>query len=94
MARIVEFAAKNRLPVMGRSGYPESGGFISYGIDYADHVRSGVGYIVKILKGVKPADLPVEEPAKYELVINLKTAKALGLTVPTSLMLRADRVIE
>jgi putative ABC transport system substrate-binding protein len=95
MARIVEFAAKNRLPAMdGRRQFPESGGLIAYGIDYAEHVRASIGYVDKILKGAKPADLPVEQPTKFDLVINLKTAKALGLTIPPSLLGRADEVIE
>ena len=95
MASIVEFAAKNRLPAMdGRRIFPESGGFIAYGIDYVEHVRAGVRYVDKILKGAKPADLPVEQPTKFELVINLKTAKALGLTIPQSVLIRADQVIE
>jgi putative tryptophan/tyrosine transport system substrate-binding protein len=95
MARIVDFAAKNRLPAMnGRRQFPESGGLTAYGIDYVDHVRAGVRYFDKILKGAKAADLPVEQPTKFELVINLKTAKALGLTIPPSLLARADQVIE
>jgi putative ABC transport system substrate-binding protein len=95
MARIVEFAATNRLPAMdGQKRFPESGGFMSYGIDYAEHVRRGIRYVDRILKGAKPADLPVEQPTKFELVINLKTAKALGLMIPPSLLQRADQVIE
>jgi putative ABC transport system substrate-binding protein len=95
MARVVEFAARNRLPAMGADGrYPKSGGFIAYGIDYAEHIRAGIRYVDKILKGAKPGDLPVEQPTKFELVINLKTAKALGLTIPPSLLQRADQVIE
>ena len=94
-ARIVEFATRNRLPAMeARSAFPQSGGLISYGIDYADHLRRAAGYVDKILKGAKPADLPVEQPTKFELVINLKTAKALGLTIPQSLLIRADQIIE
>jgi len=95
MARIVDFGAKNRLPVMdARRTFPERGGFISYGIDYTNHVHDGLSYVDKILKGAKPGDLPIEQPTKYELVINLKTAKALGLTIPPSLLQRADQVIE
>ncbi len=95
MARIVEFAATNRLPAMdGRKQFPESGGLMSYGIDYAEHVRRGIRYVDQILRGAKPADLPVEQPTKFELVINLKTAKALGLTIPPSLLQRADQVVE
>ena len=95
MARIIKFAATNRLPTMdARRELPEGGGLIAYGIDYADHVRAGILYVDKILKGAKPADLPVEQPTKFQLVINLKTAKALGLTIPPSLLLRADEVIQ
>jgi len=95
MARIVEFAMKNRLPAMdGRKQFPESGGLIAYGIDYAEHVRAGIRYVDKILKGARPADLPVEQPTRFELVINLKTAKALGLTIPQSLLRRADEIIQ
>jgi putative tryptophan/tyrosine transport system substrate-binding protein len=95
MTRVVEFAAQYRLPAIdARRQFPERGGFISYGIDYAEHVRAGLRYVDKILKGAKPADLPIEQPTKFELVINLKTAKALGLTIPPSLLLRADQVIE
>jgi putative ABC transport system substrate-binding protein len=94
-ARIVEFATKNRLPAMeARSAFPQSGGLISYGIDYGDHLRRAAGYVDKILKGAKPADLPVEQPTKFELVINMKTAKALGLTIPPTLLLQAGQVIE
>ena len=78
----------------GRRTFPESGGLIAYGIDYAEHVRGGLRYVDKILRGANPADLPVEQPTKFELVINLKTAKALGLTIPQSMLLRADEVIQ
>jgi len=95
MARIVEFAAKNRLPAMdGRRQFPERGGLIAYGIDYAEHVRGSIRYVDKILKGAKPADLPVEQPTKFDLSINLRTAKAFGLTIPPSVLLRADHVIQ
>jgi putative tryptophan/tyrosine transport system substrate-binding protein len=92
--QIAEFAAKNRLPSMhGERGFADAGGLMAYG-GAADLFRRAAGYVNKILKGAKPADLPVEQPTKIELVINLKTAKALGLAVPPSLLARADEVIE
>ena len=93
--RLLEFAAKNRLPTIAQSSsWPEAGGLMSYGPDPADLYRRAAAQVAKILKGAKPADLPVEQPTKFELVINLKTAKALGLTIPPSLLQRADQVIE
>jgi putative ABC transport system substrate-binding protein len=93
--RIADLALTHRLPSAGGSKeYPEAGGLISYGADYPDLFRRTAGFVDKILKGAKPADLPVEQPTKFELVVNMKTAKALGLTIPPSLLLRADQVIE
>ena len=92
---IVALAARHQLPAV----YPyrffvASGGLISYGPDLVGQYRRTAGYVDRVLRGVKPADLPVQAPTKYELAINLKTAKALGLTVPPSLLARADEVIE
>jgi putative ABC transport system substrate-binding protein len=94
-ARIVSLAAKNRLPTM-YTGYDFAleGGLMTYGPNMSDNFRRVAVYVDKILKGAKPGDLPVEQPTKFELVINLKAAKALGLTIPPSLRLRADQVIE
>ena len=93
--RIAGLAAKNRLPaVYGLRLHVQAGGLMAYGADQLDSSRRVASYVDKILKGAKPADLPVEQPTKFELVINLKTAKALGLTIPPSLLLRADQVIE
>ena len=94
-ARLGELAAKSRLPAMyGLREHPEAGGLMSYGVDTRDNFRRSATYVDKILKGAKPGDLPVAQPTKFELVINLKTAKALGLRIPPSLLLRADQVIE
>jgi len=91
----VDFASLTRLP----STFPfreavEIGGLMSYGLSLADTFRRAAAYVDKILNGAKPADLPVEQPTKFDLVINLKTAKALGLTIPQSLLVRADEIIE
>jgi putative ABC transport system substrate-binding protein len=93
--RLVDLAAKNRLLAMytGRD-FVDAGGSMSYGHYVADFFRHAAMYVDKILKGAKPADLPVEQPTKFELIINLRTAKALGLTIPPSLLARADQVIE
>ena len=93
--RLITLAAKHRLPTMyEHRSFPEAGGLMSYGPDIQDVFRRAATYVDKILKGARPADLPVEQATKFELVINLKTAKALGLTIPQSVMQRADQVIE
>jgi putative tryptophan/tyrosine transport system substrate-binding protein len=93
--QIADFAAKNRLAsIYGLRMFVDAGGLLSYGADLADLYRRAAGYVDKILKGTKPSDLPVEQPTKFELVVNLKTAKALGLTLPPSLLATADEVIE
>jgi putative ABC transport system substrate-binding protein len=92
---LVTVAARHRLPaVYPTRVFAAAGGLASYGPNSIDQYRRAAGYVDRILKGAKPADLPVQTPTKYELVINLKTAKALGLTVPPQLLVRADEVIE
>jgi len=93
--QIAELAIRNRLPAMFIfKTYAQAGGLMSYGVDYVAMHRQAAGYVAKILKGFNPADLPVEQPSKFEMVVNLKSAKALGLTIPQSLLLRADEVIQ
>ena len=92
---IITLAARHKLPaVYNERSFVAAGGLISYGPDFVDQYRRAAGYVDRILKGEKPADLPVQAPTKYQTVINLKTAKALGLDVPQSLLARADEVIE
>ena len=94
-ARLAELAAKNRLPSMhGFREYVEAGGLMSYGPNIAASVRHGASFVDRILRGAKPADLPVEQPTKFELAINLKTAKVLGVTIPQSVLLRAEEVMQ
>jgi putative tryptophan/tyrosine transport system substrate-binding protein len=95
LKRIVEFAAKNRLPAMyGNPQFVDAGGLMSYAPDYSAQYRRAATYVDKILKGAKPADLPVEQPTKFEFVVNLKAAKQIGLTIPPNVLARADRVIK
>jgi putative ABC transport system substrate-binding protein len=91
----VAFAAQQRLPAMYEErDFVDAGGLMAYGPNLAANYRRAATYVDKILKGAKPANLPVEQPTKFELVINLKTAKALGLTIPQSVLVRADEVIQ
>jgi putative ABC transport system substrate-binding protein len=93
--RIVEFAFENRMPLISAlRRFADAGGLITYGPNSYDLWRRAATYVDKILKGAKPADLPVEQPTRFELVVNLKTARALGLTVPPSILARATEVIE
>jgi putative ABC transport system substrate-binding protein len=91
----VDFASRHRLPsVFGMKDFALAGGLLSYGPDIAETLRGSTAYIDRILKGAKASDLPVEQPSRLELVVNLKTARALGLTIPESVRLRADQTIE
>ncbi|HEY3066058.1 MAG TPA: ABC transporter substrate-binding protein [Methylomirabilota bacterium] len=93
--RLMELALQHRFPVVsGSREFVEAGGLIAYGPSFADMFRRAAGYVVKILRGTKAADLPVEQPTTFELVINMKTARALGVTIPPSMLARADQVIE
>jgi putative ABC transport system substrate-binding protein len=93
--RIAELAARSRLPAIYTvKEYAEAGGLMAYGVNLGESFRRAASYVDKVLKGVRPADLPVEQPTKFDLVINLKTAKALGLTIPQSVLARADQIIE
>ena len=93
--RLGDLALKHGIPTLvSERAYAEAGCLISYGPDFTDTFKRAADYVEKVLKGAKPADLPVEQPTKFELVINLRTAKALGLMIPQSLLLRADEVIQ
>lgn len=95
LKRTVNFALKSRLPSVGSNrDYVDAGGLMSYDADAADGYRRVATYVDKILKGAKPAELPVEQPTKFELIINLKTAKQIGATIPQRVLSRADRVIK
>ena len=93
--RIADFAARNCLPsIFHIREFADAGGLVAYGVDRADLFRRAASYVDKILKGARPGDFPIEQPTKIELVINRKTAKALGLTIPQELLLRANEIIE
>jgi putative ABC transport system substrate-binding protein len=93
--QIAELAVKNRLPAMyPQSDYMEAGGLMYYGTNTADLYRSAATFVDKILKGTKPADIPVEQPMKFEFIINLKAATQIGLTIPPNVLVRADKVIK
>jgi putative ABC transport system substrate-binding protein len=93
--QVLDFAAKNRLPAMyPASEFVEAGGLMSYASSYTDLYRRAGDFVDKILKGAKPADLPIEQPTKFEFFVNLKTAKQIGVTIPSNVLVRADRVIK
>jgi len=95
MTQITGLAARRRLPVIyHQSEFVDAGGLISYGVNLSDLYRRSASYVDKILKGAKPADLPVEQPTKFEFVINVKAAKQIGLTIPSKVLARADKVIK
>ncbi|TMH62261.1 MAG: hypothetical protein E6H57_19075 [Betaproteobacteria bacterium] len=92
---LIEYAARNRIPAMyGSAEFAEKGGLISYSANFVDQYRRAAAYVDKIFKGANPAELPIEQPTKFDLVVNARTAKALGLPIPKSILLRADRIIE
>ena len=93
--RIVELAAKYRLPaIYPQKEFVDEGGLMSYGVDYTDLYRRAAGYVDKILKGAKPADLPVQQATKFEFIVNLKAAKQIGLTIPNRVLERANKVVK
>jgi putative ABC transport system substrate-binding protein len=93
--QVIELAAKNRLPaIYYRRDFVEEGGLMTYGVDFLDLDRRAATYVDKILKGTKPADLPVEQPKKFDFFVNLRTAKQIGLTIPPNVLVRADKVIK
>jgi putative tryptophan/tyrosine transport system substrate-binding protein len=92
--RIADIAIESRAPTIGFTEFAEAGGLIGYGVDFPDIWRQSMTFVDKIFKGAKPADLPIEQPTRFELIINLKTAKRLSLTIPPVMLVRADRVIE
>jgi putative tryptophan/tyrosine transport system substrate-binding protein len=94
-SRIVDFAAERRLPAIYESSdFVDAGGLVSYGASGADLFRRAASYVDRILRGAKPGDLPIEQPTTFDLVINMRAAKALGITIPQSVLIRADRVIQ
>ena len=94
LARFGDLAVRHRLPTMCGAGYANAGGLMSHSVSRVDTVRQAASYVDRLLRGAIPGELPVEQPTKFELAINLKTAKALGVTIPPSLLLQADQIIE